>query len=55
MYIEYLEAKNKYLNAQREYNKLLDEKSNLFEQTQPSATKLDRERVDGRKVWKQLG
>ena len=47
MYVEYLESKHKYLNAQKEYNNILDEKERLFEQTQPSAIKFDGERVDG--------
>lgn len=47
IYIEYHEYKNKYLAAQKEYDKVLSEKEVLFAKTQPKATDYDKERVSG--------
>lgn len=47
LYTEYEEYKTKYLNAQKEYDKILNEKEKLFGITQPKATEFDKERVNG--------
>ena len=47
IYISYNEYKNKYYNAQREYDKILNEKEKLFGITLPKATTFDKERVNG--------
>ena len=47
IYIEYHELKNKYYVAQKEYDKILSEKEELFSKTQPKATEYDKEKVSG--------
>lgn len=47
IYEEYHEYKNKYYVAQKEYDKVLSEKEELFVKTQPKATDYDKERVSG--------
>lgn len=47
MYKKYLENKEYYLKAQRDYTKLLDEKQQEFDKTQPGAMKFEGERVTG--------
>lgn len=49
IYIEYVEYKQKYYAAQREYDKVLSEKEELFIKTQPSAVPTDKEVVSGGK------
>ena len=49
IYIEYVEYKEKYYAAQREYDKVLSEKEELFIKTQPSAVPTDKEVVSGGK------
>ena len=50
IYISYEEYKIKYLNAQKEYNKVLEEKESLFAKTQPSAIAFDKEKVSGGRI-----
>lgn len=47
IYAEYHEYKNKYYAAQKEYDKILSEKEELFVKTQPKATEYDKEKVSG--------
>ena len=47
IYVEYHEYKNKYYAAQKEYDKILSEKEELFVKTQPKATEYDKEKVNG--------
>lgn len=47
IYISYNEYREKYYNAQREYDKILNEKEKLFGITLPKATTFDKERVNG--------
>ena len=46
-YIEYERAKEKYRQSIEQYDKLLSEKADLFEKTQPTSPALDHERVTG--------
>ena len=50
IYIQYDEYKNKYYNAQKEFDSVLREKEELFSKTQPQATRYDKELVSGGKV-----
>lgn len=47
VYIEYNEFNNKYLAAQKNYDKILSEKEELFIITQPKSIKYDKERIEG--------
>lgn len=47
LYVEYEDYKYKYYNAQKFYDAVLDEKENLFNNTQPKSTSLENERVSG--------
>lgn len=47
IYIEYHEYKNKYLVAQKEYDKILSEKERLFSKTQPASTDYSKEPTTG--------
>lgn len=47
IYITHAEYKNKYYAAQKEYDKILSEKEELFVKTQPKATEYDKEKVSG--------
>ncbi len=47
LYIQYHEFKNKYNNAQKDYDDILSEKERLFARTQPQATVYDKEKVNG--------
>lgn len=55
LYAEYHIIKEKYFDAQRAYNELIDEKETLFARTQPAAIRYDKERVSsggsGRNVF----
>lgn len=50
VYVQYEHMKIKYLKAQSNYEELIKEKENLFAITQPTAQKLDREKVLGGKT-----
>jgi len=50
IYIEYHKYKNRFNNAQRQYNDIVKEKEELFSKTQPQATKYDKEKVNGGKI-----
>ena len=47
VYLEYEEQKIKYLETQRKYDEVLNEKEVLFSQTQPRSVQFDKERVSG--------
>lgn len=47
IYVEYEEARNKYREAQNQYDDILSEKERLFERTQPQAIVYDKEKVSG--------
>lgn len=47
IYISYVEYKNKYYEAQKNYDNILSEKEKLFSITQPKATTYDKEIVSG--------
>lgn len=47
LYVEYLDYKKKYLDAQVIYDRILSEKEILFTMTQPKAVQFDKERVSG--------
>lgn len=47
IYEIYEEYKNKYIETQKEYDKILNEKEKLFMITQPSSVKFDKEVVSG--------
>lgn len=49
LYVEYLDYKKKYLDAQIIYDEILSEKETLFLMTQPKALQVDAERVSGGK------
>ena len=49
IYIEYVELQEKYYAAQKEYDKVLSEKEELFIRTQPSSIPTDKETVSGGK------
>ena len=49
LYVEYLDYKKKYLDAQILYDRILSEKEALFLMTQPKASQVDSERVSGGK------
>lgn len=49
LYEEYEEYKNKYYEAQRKYNDILNEKEELFAKTQPKATNITEEKTTGGK------
>lgn len=49
LYVEYLDYKKKYLDAQIIYDEILSEKETLFLMTQPKASQVDAERVSGGK------
>lgn len=42
VYIAYEEFKNKYLDAQKQFNKILQEKEEIFAKTQPKSPKWDK-------------
>ena len=42
VYIVYEEYKNKYLDAQKQFNKILQEKEDIFAKTQPKSPKWDK-------------
>lgn len=50
MYIEYERLKQRYYQAQKDYDSLLQEKEALFERTQPNSMAFDKERVIGGKT-----
>lgn len=50
IYIEYHKYKNRFSNAQRQYNDIVKEKEELFSKTQPQATRYDKEKVNGGKI-----
>lgn len=47
LYVEYNAVRLKYIDAQRIYNELIDEKETMFARTQPQAVNYDKERVAG--------
>lgn len=47
LYLEYIEYKHKYNEAQKAVSMILDEKTVLFQKTQPKSPLSDTERVDG--------
>ena len=47
LYVEYNAIKERYMNAQRLYNELIEEKETLFAMTQPGAVRYDKDRVSG--------
>lgn len=47
IYIDYEEYRSKYIDAQKNYDKILTEKEALFEITQPHSTDFSKERVSG--------
>lgn len=49
IYIEYEELKQKYYEAQKKYDELLQEKEDLFAMTQPNSLSYDKEKVSGGK------
>lgn len=49
LYVEYLDYKKKYLDAQIIYDEILSEKETLFLMTQPKPSQVDAERVSGGK------
>ena len=49
LYEEYEIYKNKYYEAQKKYNQILNEKEELFAKTQPKATKITGEKTEGGK------
>ena len=47
LYVEYNAIREKYSDAQRAYDELIDEKETMFARTQPQAIRYDKERVTG--------
>ena len=47
LYLEYHAIRQKYIDAQRVYNELIDEKEVMFSRTQPQAVNYDKDRVSG--------
>jgi hypothetical protein len=47
LYLDYIRYKIKYLDAQEAVNVILDEKTLLFQKTQPKSMRFENERVDG--------
>ncbi len=47
LYVTYHEYKLKFLEAQEQYNKIVNEKQELFSKTQPGGVDYDKERVSG--------
>ena len=47
LYIQYIELKNKYMAAQKDYDSIINEKENLFRATQPKGTDFSKEKVVG--------
>lgn len=47
IYIQYENCKNKYYAAQKEYERIVDERETLFMKTQPKATDTTKDRVSG--------
>jgi hypothetical protein len=47
IYIEYIDYRKKYYEAQKRYDNILSEKEKLFAITQPKATRTDTSRVSG--------
>lgn len=45
VYMAYVDCKAKYLLTKRDYDALISEKERLFAQTQPKATRFDKEKV----------
>ena len=49
LYMEFVDYRAKYLEAQRQYDEILNEKEQLFETTQPKAVISDKEKISGGK------
>lgn len=49
LYIEFVEYRNKYYEAQKVYESIVNENQELFSMTQPRATTFDNEKVTGGK------
>lgn len=47
LYVEYIDFKKKYIEAQKLFDNILSEKETLFSMTQPKAVQFDKERVSG--------
>ena len=47
LYVEYNAIREKYFDAQRAYNELIEEKERMFARTQPQAVNYDKERISG--------
>lgn len=47
LYMQYVEFKTKYYEAQKRYDEILSEKELMFVKTQPKATQYDKEVVSG--------
>lgn len=47
IYIQYHECKNKYYDAQKDFEKVLSEKERLFTKTQPGAVDTTKEKTSG--------
>lgn len=50
VYLDYEAFKAKYLETQRSFDAILQEKEELFARTQPNAVRFDKERVSGGKI-----
>lgn len=50
IYLEYHDCLEKYKEVQRKYDEILTEKEQLFQRTQPSAIRTDKEKVQGGKL-----
>ena len=46
-YLDYIRYKIKYIESQKTVNDILDEKTLIFQRTQPQSSISDSERVDG--------
>ena len=49
LYMEFVDYRAKYLEAQRQYDEILSEKQRLFDRTQPGSIRADKEKVTGGK------
>ena len=47
LYMEFVDYRAKYLEAQKHYDEILNEKAQLFETTQPKAVISDNEKISG--------
>lgn len=47
LYMEFVDYREKYLEAQRQYDEILSKKKQLFDRTQPRSIRVDKEKISG--------